>query len=138
MEFIIEPIVTEAATQLTEKLNRYTFRVSPEANKFQIKDMDKFFLNFFILYRENDLHTTIKITWHPVCTSHVDLIGTTIMEIENPAVLQEIADNGTHMDIFTESRNSGLQAADPPDDQLDFNACAGGLIKSRNNLLITQ
>ena len=39
MEFIIEPIVTEAATQLTEKLNRYTFRVSPEANKFQIKDM---------------------------------------------------------------------------------------------------
>ena len=39
MEFIIEPIVTEAATQLSEKLNRYTFRVSPEANKYQIKDM---------------------------------------------------------------------------------------------------
>ena len=39
MEFTIEPIVTEAATNLTEKLNRYTFRVSPEANKFQIKDM---------------------------------------------------------------------------------------------------
>ena len=39
MEFTIEPIVTEAATQLSEKLNRYTFRVSPEANKFQIKDM---------------------------------------------------------------------------------------------------
>ena len=39
MEFIIEPIVTEAATQLTEKLNRYTCRVSPEADKFQIKDM---------------------------------------------------------------------------------------------------
>ena len=39
MEFTIEPIVTEAATKLTEKLNRYTFRVSPEANKFQIQDM---------------------------------------------------------------------------------------------------
>lgn len=39
MEFTIEPIVTEAATNLTDKLNRYTFRVSPEANKFQIKDM---------------------------------------------------------------------------------------------------
>ena len=37
MEFTIEPIVTEAATNLTDKLNRYTFRVSPEANKFQIK-----------------------------------------------------------------------------------------------------
>ena len=39
MEFTIEPIVTEAATRLTDKLNRYTFRVSPEANKFQIKEL---------------------------------------------------------------------------------------------------
>jgi large subunit ribosomal protein L23 len=39
MEFTIEPIVTEAATKLTEKLNRYTFRVSPEANKYQIKSL---------------------------------------------------------------------------------------------------
>ena len=36
---MIQPIATEAATKLTEKLNRYTFRVSPDANKFQIKDM---------------------------------------------------------------------------------------------------
>ena len=39
MQFTIEPIVTEAATKLTDKLNRYTFRVSPDANKFQIKDI---------------------------------------------------------------------------------------------------
>jgi len=39
MEFEITPIVTEKATMLTEKLNRYTFRVSPDANKYQIKDM---------------------------------------------------------------------------------------------------
>ncbi|MDE7142310.1 MAG: 50S ribosomal protein L23 [Muribaculaceae bacterium] len=39
MEISIKPIVTEAATNLTEKLNRYTFRVSPEANKYQIKDL---------------------------------------------------------------------------------------------------
>ncbi|MCM1111155.1 MAG: 50S ribosomal protein L23 [Clostridium sp.] len=37
MELSIEPIVTEKATKLTEKLNRYTFRVSPDANKHQIK-----------------------------------------------------------------------------------------------------
>ncbi len=36
---MIEPIVTEKATKLTDKLNRYTFRVSPEANKYQIKDL---------------------------------------------------------------------------------------------------
>ena len=39
MEFQITPIITEKATQLTERLNRYTFRVSPEANKHQIKDL---------------------------------------------------------------------------------------------------
>lgn len=39
MEFEITPIVTEKATMLTEKLNRYTFRVSPEANKYQIQDL---------------------------------------------------------------------------------------------------
>lgn len=39
MEISIKPIVTEKATQLTERLNRYTFRVSPEANKHQIKDL---------------------------------------------------------------------------------------------------
>ena len=39
MEITITPIVTEKATQLTEKLNRYTFRVSPDANKYQIKTL---------------------------------------------------------------------------------------------------
>ncbi len=36
---MIKPIVTEKATKLSEKLNRYTFRVSPSADKFQIKKL---------------------------------------------------------------------------------------------------
>lgn len=39
MDITIKPIVTEKATKLSEKLNRYTFRVSPDANKYQIKDL---------------------------------------------------------------------------------------------------
>lgn len=39
MEISIKPIVTEKASLLTEKLGRYTFSVSPEANKYQIKDL---------------------------------------------------------------------------------------------------
>ena len=39
MDITIEPIVTEKATNLTDKLNRYTFRVSPDANKYQIKSL---------------------------------------------------------------------------------------------------
>lgn len=39
MDFQIKPIVTEKATGLTDKLNKYTFRVSPDANKYQIKTL---------------------------------------------------------------------------------------------------
>ncbi|MDE7375621.1 MAG: 50S ribosomal protein L23 [Muribaculaceae bacterium] len=39
MDFQIKPIVTEKGTRIQEKLGQYTFRVSPEANKYQIKDL---------------------------------------------------------------------------------------------------
>ena len=39
MDIMIKPIVTEKATQLTEQLNRYTFRVSLNANKYQITSL---------------------------------------------------------------------------------------------------
>lgn len=35
---MIRPVVSEKATQISEKNNRFTFRVSPDANKHQIKD----------------------------------------------------------------------------------------------------
>ena len=38
MGIIIKPIVTEKQTAITEKMdNRYGFRVSPDANKLEIK-----------------------------------------------------------------------------------------------------
>ena len=39
MDIEIRPIVTEKANAYSEKQNCYTFAVSPEANKFQIKDV---------------------------------------------------------------------------------------------------
>lgn len=37
MEISIKPILTEKATKLSEKLHCYTFAVSPDASKSQIK-----------------------------------------------------------------------------------------------------
>jgi len=37
MAIIIKPIVTEKMTKLSEKLNRYGFKVQKDANKIQIK-----------------------------------------------------------------------------------------------------
>lgn len=39
MEFSIKPIVTEKATAISERFNRYTFRVTPEATKTDIKTL---------------------------------------------------------------------------------------------------
>ena len=39
MDITIKPVITEKATQLTERRGVYTFRVSPEANKYQIKKL---------------------------------------------------------------------------------------------------
>lgn len=39
MDITIKPVITEKATQLTDRRGVYTFRVSPEANKFQIKKL---------------------------------------------------------------------------------------------------
>ena len=39
MEISIKPIITDRATKLSEKRNCYTFRVSPDANKYQIKSL---------------------------------------------------------------------------------------------------
>ena len=39
MDIMIKPVVTEKANALTEKLNRYTFKVTPSANQYQIKSL---------------------------------------------------------------------------------------------------
>ena len=38
MNIQIIPVVTEKANAISEAGNRYSFKVSPDANKFQIKD----------------------------------------------------------------------------------------------------
>ena len=39
MDIQIIPIVTEKANAISEKNNRFSFKVSPSANKYQIKDL---------------------------------------------------------------------------------------------------
>ena len=39
MSIQIQPIVSEQANAISEKTNRYSFKVNPDANKYQIKDV---------------------------------------------------------------------------------------------------
>jgi large subunit ribosomal protein L23 len=49
MGIIVKPIVTEKMTALTEKLNRYGFRVQPSANKIQIANAIQELYNVTVL-----------------------------------------------------------------------------------------
>jgi large subunit ribosomal protein L23 len=55
MSIIIKPIVTEKATLLTEKLNRYSFKVNKDANKIQIKNAVEAAYNMTVV----DVNTSI-------------------------------------------------------------------------------
>ena len=39
MDIQIIPIVSEKANAISENSNRFSFKVSPEANKYQIRDL---------------------------------------------------------------------------------------------------
>ncbi len=64
MDITIEPIVTEKATKLTDKLNRYTFRVSPEADKGQIKALvQKFYGVKVVSVNTSNVRAKNKSRW---------------------------------------------------------------------------
>ena len=98
--------------------------------EFQIQDVLDLFLDLLILYREYDLDTAVQISRHPVCTSHVDLLSSAILEVKDPAVFQEFSDDGAHMDVFAHSRDSHFHAADASYQKIDLHAAGRSMIKS--------
>lgn len=88
--------------------------------------------------REEDLYPFIQVSGHPVGATHVDLFLAVVEEVEDPGVLQEIADQGADADVLTDPRNSHFQTADSADDQLHFYPCCGSFIKSCDDLLIAE
>ena len=92
----------------------------------------------FIFHREQNLHTPVQITRHPVRTGQIDLLLTTIQEIVDPAVLQKITNQRADFNILTDPWNPYLQTADSPYHQFNLYSRCTGLIKSGNQFLITQ
>ena len=103
-----------------------------------MQNMQCFFFEFLLNYRENNLYTPVKISRHPVRTSHKYFRIAVIIKIENTAVLQKISHNGTHGNILTHSRNSDAQTADSAHDQINLYTACRCLIQCRNNARITE
>ncbi len=91
-------------------------------SKLEIQDMHDLFFELFILHREQDLHPFVKISWHPVRASHIDLRFSVIFKIIDPGVFQEGSYDGADADGLTHTLDALFEAADSPDDQVDLHA----------------
>ena len=98
--------------------------------------MHYFFLDLLILNREHNLHPFFQISRHPVRASHKHLFISTTIEVENPRMFQEIADNRANGNILADTRDSNLQATDSPDNQVNLYSGCRSTVKRRNNIAV--
>ena len=61
--------------------------------KLYLSDVTDACFQLLILNREENLHTTVEVSRHPVGTSHENLRFTVVLEVENTAVLKEISND---------------------------------------------
>src|SRR5262249_45116315 len=61
--------------------------------------------------RAEDLDTAIEIALHEIGAADEELRRSTVLEIENPRMLEEPADNRSHGNAFAHAGDAGSQAA---------------------------
>ena len=91
-----------------------------------------------ITYRDHEFDTVIEVSWHPVRTADIQLFTTAIGEPEDAAVLQEAADEASDGDVVTDAGDARDEYADPPDDELDPDACLRSFVELIYDLLIEE
>ena len=106
--------------------------------QFDIQNMQRLRADRFIFQRENNLHTSVQIPRHPVCGAGVYLRLSSVLEIEDSGMLEEIADNAAHRNIIRNSADTHLKAADTAHNQLNLHTGCRGLIQRLDNIRITQ
>lgn len=61
----------------------------------------------FVQHRKSHLDASKEVAIHPIGAGEKNPVVSVIEEIENPAVFQKPADDGTHADMFRESGDAG-------------------------------
>ena len=100
--------------------------------------MNDFFFECFVFDREQDFNTLVKVSRHPVSTSHIDLLKAIVVEIEYSAVLKEVTYDRTDGDIIAYSFYSCFKTAYSTDDKVDFNSGGRCFIKRSYYARVTE
>src|SRR5262249_14896150 len=78
--------------------------------------------------REQHLHAAIEIARHQVRTPEIDLFLPSATEVDNPAVLEDPADNAGHANRLAHPGDPGTQAAHAANQQVDLHPGLGRAI----------
>jgi len=76
-----------------------------------------------IVNGRHGFHPAVEVARHPVSRAEVKLFIASVGEVKQARMLEKPADDADDSDPITDPRNSGPQAADATDDQIDLHAC---------------
>src|SRR4051794_37409189 len=75
-----------------------------------------------VVYWNDHLDPAIEVSRHPIGASDIDLLLSTVAEVEDTAVLQESSDDRDDAYVLGKVGNAGPQAADAPDNKIDLHS----------------
>src|SRR5215831_15815591 len=91
-----------------------------------------------IFQGKEDFDALIKVPRHPISASKVDFLLSSIMEVEDSAVLQETTDNATDANMVADSADARTQRTHSANDQVDVDTCLRRTIKRHDHVLVKQ
>ena len=87
---------------------------------------------------KHDFHAPLEISRHPICATEIDLLLGSLAEHEDASVLQETIDDAANVDVLGDARQTGPQATDAANDQINGHARLTGLIQRLDRAAIDE
>src|SRR6267142_4255469 len=106
--------------------------------KLDLEDLADLDLEVRIQHRECDLDAAVEVARHPVCGGEQVFRVLTVLEVENPRVLEVAVDDGDDADPRREPRHRGAQATHTAHDQVDPYARLAGAVQLLDQAAIDE
>ena len=89
-----------------------------------------------VFYGEHHFHPLVEVAGHPVGARKVDFFLATVRKVKDAAVLEETADDASHVNAFADSANSGPKSTHTSYQEIDLHSRLRRAIEGGDNVLI--
>jgi hypothetical protein len=93
---------------------------------------------FGVENREDHLDATVKVAGHEIGATEENEWIPTIGEDIDTAMFEKTVHDASNLDVFAQFRNTGAEAADPADEELDGDSFLGAGVKRLNDLRVDE